>query len=417
MRLIYNLAGWLFHTALNVASRWKPKAAKIVRGRRESLARIQQSIDPNKETIWFHVSSLGEYEQARPLIETFRTHYPKVQLVLSFFSSSGYEVCKESRLVDVVIYLPQDTKQAMSQLIDTMKPDLVFFLKYDLWPNLLYELKRREIACYLVAAIFRPTQLFFKPWGKWYLKLLDLFSFIYVQDESSRELLLAHHITQVRVAHDTRFDRVLEVAAHPKPIPIIEKLANNGRLTLIAGSSWDVDEAFLCPYFLEHDINMVIAPHEIDPEHLERIEKKLSGRSFRLSSLTEETDLSDKTCIIVDSFGLLSSLYRFADIVYIGGGFGRGIHNTLEAAVYGVPLIFGPRNGKFREARDLIRIGAAIELIEETSFSSCMDRLCVDTPLRLHMAALAKDYVWQHKGGVEEILSHIDIPWEGNKSV
>ena len=355
MNPLYSLAGIVASTLLHLAAPFHKKARLIIDGRRETAGRLKQ-LSSDRPVVWFHASSLGEFEQGRPLMEAWRKVHPEYQILLSFFSPSGYEVRHDYAGADVVVYLPSDRSSSVRRFLDLAHPSLAVFIKYDFWPTMLSELSVRSIPTYLVSAIFRPDQLFFRSYGGWYLRLLHLFRRLYVQDEASRQLLIEHGVEAVQVTGDTRFDRVEDIARAAKDIPAVAELAR-GRRLLVAGSTWPEDEAILLPYFNEasEDFALVLAPHEIHEEHLRSIEAGLKRPSIRLSEYVEGKPLPVGTsCIIIDCFGLLSSVYRYGQWAYVGGGFGKSVHNTLEAAVYGVPVFFGPEIHKHREVRELV---------------------------------------------------------------
>ena len=355
MNPLYSLAGIVASTLLHLAAPFHKKARLIIDGRRETAGHLKQ-LSSDRPVVWFHASSLGEFEQGRPLMEAWRKAHPEYQILLSFFSPSGYEVRHDYAGADVVVYLPSDRSSSVRRFLDLAHPSLAVFIKYDFWPMMLSELSVRSIPTYLVSAIFRPDQLFFRSYGGWYLRLLHLFRRLYVQDEASRQLLMEHGVEAVQVTGDTRFDRVEDIARAAKDIPAVAELAR-GRRLLVAGSTWPEDEAILLPYFNEasEDFALVLAPHEIHEEHLRSIEAGLKRPSIRLSECVEGKPLPEGTsCIIIDCFGLLSSVYRYGQWAYVGGGFGKSVHNTLEAAVYGVPVFFGPEIHKHREVRELV---------------------------------------------------------------
>ena len=355
MNPLYSLAGIVASTLLHLVAPFHKKARLIIDGRRETAGRLKQ-LSSDRPVVWFHASSLGEFEQGRPLMEAWRKAHPEYQILLSFFSPSGYEVRHDYAGADVVVYLPSDRSSSVRRFLDLAHPSLAVFIKYDFWPTMLSELSVRSIPTYLVSAIFRPDQLFFRSYGGWYLRLLHLFRRLYVQDEASRQLLIEHGVEAVQVTGDTRFDRVKDIARAAKDIPAVAELAR-GRRLLVAGSTWPEDEAILLPYFNEasEDFALVLAPHEIHEEHLRAIEAGLKRPSIRLSECVEGQPLPEGTsCIIIDCFGLLSSVYRYGKWAYVGGGFGKSVHNTLEAAVYGVPVFFGPEIHKHREVRELV---------------------------------------------------------------
>jgi 3-deoxy-D-manno-octulosonic-acid transferase len=366
---------------------------------------LRKNIDRKAKYIWFHAASLGEFEQGRPMIETIRKRYPQYEILLTFFSPSGYEVRKNYEGADVICYLPFDTPFKVRKFLNLANPYMAVFIKYEFWLNYLTELKRRGIKTYLISAVFRPNQLFFKWYGAWYRKALLCYERLFVQDEDSRKLLAGYGIDNVEVCGDTRFDRVLEIQRNARLMPEVESFAEEGKLMLVAGSSWPEDEEFIIPYFNTHpEVKLIIAPHEIHREHLLYIQSLLNRPSIRLSESSEES-LRTNDCLIIDSFGLLSSIYRYGDVAYIGGGFGGGIHNTLEAAVYGIPVVFGPKYHKFKEAKNLINCGGGFSVDNETAFAGCMKNFISDPESRRIAGAAAGDFVYKNAGAIEKILS------------
>lgn len=412
MRVVFSLVGRLTSWAIRIAGLWHPKARQIVQGRGQTLSRLRQHLDAGRQTVWFHASSLGEFEQGRPLMEEIRRQHPDYQIVLSFFSPSGYNVRHAYEGADVVVYLPEDTRSAVRAFLDLVRPRLAFFIKYDFWPSMLSELSARGVKTYLVSAIFRPSQLFFRPWGGWYLNLLKSFAHIFVQDEASRRLLQDHGISSLSVVGDTRFDRVVSIAASATPIAQIESMISDATTLLVAGSSWPRDEEMLVRYFNAHpSLRLVLAPHEIDEEHLLYIESLLTRPYKRLSALTSKGASTDEDydCLIIDSFGLLSSAYRYADMAYVGGGFGKSIHNTIEAAVYGIPVLFGPKIEKFREAQDLVQSGGGVMVGSEAELVQHLEQLSRDAKHRASVGEASRAYVASQIGATNAILSTLNL--------
>lgn len=407
MLYLYSFAGILLSLLFNLIGLFNKNVRKIVYGRRNTIDTIKRNIDQNKKVFWFHVSSLGEFEQGRPVIDRVRQSYKECQIIISFFSPSGYEVCKDLDIADAIVYLPSDDISSVRKFISAANPYMVFFIKYDIWPVFLYELKRRNIPVFLTSAIFRKEQLFFKPYGKWYLNVLKCFTKIFVQNENSKKLLNDKGFDNVIVSGDTRFDRVKKISSEPKKISEIEKMVDAESKLLIVGSSWQDDEDIFMDYFNKNiNLKLVIAPHKIDDEHIDYIKNKCN-RKIALISDCGNNDNLDYDCLVIDKFGLLSSIYHYADIVYIGGGFGKGIHNTIEAAVYGKPIIFGPNNRKFREANDLKQLSAAVEINDKNEFNAIMDKLMSDSEMRLEMSINAKNYVMKESGVVDRIFKNI----------
>lgn len=392
------------------------KKARIMRlGQWKTNSILREKIDRKAKYIWFHASSLGEFEQGRPMIEKIKAKYPGYKILLTFFSPSGYEVRKNYNGADVICYLPFDTPYRVKKFLNLANPAIAVFIKYEFWGNYLYELKRRQIPVYIISAIFRPDQLFFQWFGYPYRKMLYCFTRLFVQDRRSAELLKEFNITNVTVTGDTRFDRVLDVRRQARDIPPVERFITNkeGKRepTLIAGSSWPQDEEILIPYFNTHpEWKLIIAPHEIHREHLMYIESLLKRPSVRLSEVIhDESLLEGKDCLIVDSFGLLSSIYRYGTIAYVGGGFGAGIHNTLEAAVYGIPVVFGPRFQKFKEARDLIAVGGGFTVSDKQAFNDKMDELVTYPELLRAAGDSAGNFVVGHAGATDQVLKEFSL--------
>ncbi len=409
MIYIYNLLTWLSEKVISVIALRKPKAKQIIQGRKETAQRLREHIDPKQKVLLMHVSSLGEFEQGRPILEAFRKAYPEWQIVLSFFSPSGYNVRKDYEVANAVVYLPTDTKSKMTEFLDLMNPELAIFVKYDLWPNLLYLLKEREVPTFLISAIFRDSQLFFKPWGKWYRNLLTIFEKIYVQNQASQNLLAKFEIDSI-VAGDTRFDRVWQIAQKPKVVEEALSLkVEEGTKLLVAGSTWAEDEELLLNYFNRTPkLRLIIAPHEVDEEHILHICNKIKRPFLRYSErgTKEEDYIFD--CLIIDEIGLLSSLYTYADIAYIGGGFGAGIHNTVEPAVYGLPIIFAPNKvQKFREAVDMLVEGAAFKIHNQAELDERLDCFLNSEVDRLKASKKAQDYVAKQLGASDMIMQEL----------
>ena len=376
--------------------------------------------------MWFHAASLGEFEQGRPLMEQLRQDHPEYKILLTFFSPSGYEVRKNYAGADIICYLPLDTITNARRFLRTIRPVMAFFIKYEFWYNYLHILKHRGVPVYSVSSIFRPGQIFFRWYGRQYSHVLKCFTHFFVQNEISKELLGTIGITNVSIVGDTRFDRVLQIKAAAKQLPIVEAFlsqpksgaAESGSAeapkVFVAGSSWPPDEDIFIPFFNEHrDWKLIIAPHVIGEEHLKQIESKLAGRKVaRYSSLEdpENPEIPDNLeVLIIDCFGLLSSIYHYADVTYVGGGFGVGIHNTLEAAVWDVPVIFGPNNERFQEAQGLKACGGGYEITGADDFRRIMQRF-IDTPQTITEAGRQSGaFVQQMTGATKKVLSAVDL--------
>lgn len=410
---MYSLAIHLYSFIIELISPFHKKARLMRFGQWKTNAILREKIDRKASYIWFHAASLGEFEQGRPMMEKIKAEHPEYKILLTFFSPSGYEVRKNYNGADVICYLPFDTPYRVKKFIHLANPVMAVFIKYEFWGNYLKELHNKGIPVYIISAIFRPDQLFFQWYGKSYRKMLHHFTHLFVQDERSRKLLEEFGITNVSVTGDTRFDRVLDIHKQAREIAIVEKFVSScdGRqpVTLVAGSSWPQDEEILIPYFHAHpEMKLIIAPHEIHREHLLSIESMLKRPSVRLSE-AHENDLSTKDCLIIDSFGLLSSIYRYGQIAYIGGGFGAGIHNTLEAAVYGIPVLFGPKYHKFKEAKDLIAVGGGFTVDGAASFGAKMDELLTDPEALTAAGRAAGEFVSNNAGATGMILKKLNL--------
>lgn len=410
---MYSLAIHLYSFIIELISPFHKKARLMRFGQWKTNAMLREKIDRKASYIWFHAASLGEFEQGRPMMEKIKAEHPEYKILLTFFSPSGYEVRKNYNGADVICYLPFDTPYRVKKFIHLANPVMAVFIKYEFWGNYLKELHNKGIPVYIISAIFRPDQLFFQWYGQSYRKMLHHFTHLFVQDERSRKLLEEFGITNVSVTGDTRFDRVLDIHRQAREIAIVEKFVSghDGKrpVTLVAGSSWPQDEEILIPYFHAHpEMKLIIAPHEIHREHLLSIESMLKRPSVRLSEAHED-DLSTKDCLIIDSFGLLSSIYRYGQIAYIGGGFGAGIHNTLEAAVYGIPVLFGPKYHKFKEAKDLIAVGGGFTVDGATSFGTKMDELLAHPEALATAGYAAGAFVSKNAGATGVILNKLNL--------
>lgn len=407
MTPFYDFAIHLYSLGVKIASLRHEKARKIIDGQAVTMQRLKKELSPEGGYIWIHAASLGEFEQGRPLIEMIRRNHPDAKILLTFFSPSGYEVRHNFPLVDAVVYLPFDTKKNVRQFLDTVKPRMAIFVKYEFWGNYLNELKLRGIPTYIISAIFRKSQPFFKPWGGEFRKMLTYFTHIYVQDEGSRELLAEIGIKNVTVAGDTRFDRVTDIMESCVEIPQAAALTRDASLTIVAGSTWPPDESNLLPCFNAHPgMKLIIAPHEVNEERIAAIESQLNRPSCRLSTATPE-EAAKCDCIIVDCYGKLSSAYRYGNIAYIGGGFGVGIHNLNEAAVYDIPVIFGPHYHKFKEARDLIKCKGGFSFSNKEEFDAIIEPIVNDKKLREQYGKNAGNYVKENLGATRIIYADI----------
>lgn len=404
--MIYNLVIYLYVSAVRLAALFNKKVSAMVKGEKDAFSVLQRRMDPKAKYIWFHAASLGEFEQGRPLIEEIRKRYPEYKILQTFFSPSGYEVRKDYKGADVVCYLPLDTPAHARRFVEMAHPCMAFFVKYEFWKNYLTELERRRIPVYSVSSIFRPGQLFFRWYGGTYRRILKCFTHLFVQNQESVELLKRIGITNTTIVGDTRFDRVLEICRQARELPMVE-LFKGENLTMVAGSSWAPDEDIFIPYFNEHpDMKLIIAPHVISETHIEEIIHKLRRPVVRYSQITEDK-ARQADCMIIDCFGLLSSIYRYGEIAYIGGGFGVGIHNTLEAAVYGIPVIFGPNNQKFMEAQGLKQAQGGFEIHSAADFNPLMDKFRTDYGFLDKSGKKAGNYVRNNAGALEKIMNEV----------
>lgn len=386
----------------------------MLKGQKETFDILKEKVNPNDQYIWFHAASLGEFEQGRPIIEAIKKKHPAYKILLTFFSPSGYEVRHNYELADIVCYLPLDRKRKVRKFLSLIKPKCAIFIKYEFWYNFIHELKKQDIPVYSVSSIFRKKQPFFKWYGGGMRKMLTWYERICVQDEKSKKLLESIDIKNVTICGDTRFDRVIEIEQQAKGIDLFnlftqKRKADQDEIMLVAGSSWPKDENVFIPYFNKNlHTRLIIAPHEINEAKLKYIEENLKRPSIRFSHATKD-NIQNYDCVIIDNFGLLSRIYRYADIAYIGGGFGVGIHNIIEAAVYGVPVIFGPNFKKFKEAVDLIEAGGAYSIKNEEAFTAIMDEF-VQYQSTLNAAGNnAGNYVRSHAGAVSKVLDIIKL--------
>lgn len=409
MNFLYNTGIHLYSIGARIASRTNPKAKKMTEGQKSTFGHLRATLPADGRTIWIHASSLGEFEQGRPLIERLRRLHPDRKILLTFFSPSGYEVRKDYPMADAVAYLPFDTPRNARRFIETVRPSVAIFIKYEFWGNYLQQLQKAAVPVYIISAIFRPGQIFFRPWGGMFRRMLRRFDRIYLQDNESQKLLSGIGIDNTVVAGDTRFDRVTDVMAQTFDIAGGENL----RSFIIFGSSWGADEANYIPWLnANRDVKFIIAPHEFDEARVAALCNAIDGNVIPLSQW--ERHIADNGTppehirgIIVDCFGKLSSLYRYASVAYIGGGHGAGIHNINEAAVYGIPVVFGPNYHKFKEARDLISLGGAFCVENAAATSSTLDRLLSDEACRAEAGKIAGRYIADNIGATDRIFADL----------
>lgn len=410
--MLYNLVIYVYALGVAILSVFNKKVRKMRRGEHATFKVLRDNVDTTARYIWFHAASLGEFEQGRVLMERLRAKHPECKILLTFFSPSGYEVRKDYNGADIVCYLPLDTVANARRFLRAVRPVMAFFIKYEFWYNYLHILKHRNIPVYSVSSIFRPSQMFFKWYGKPYANVLKCFTHFFVQNDQSKQLLGTIGINKVTVVGDTRFDRVLQIKENAAGLPVIEAFKGGHKL-FVAGSSWVPDEEILIKYFNEHtDWRLIIAPHVIGEERTRQILSRLKRSTVTYSKATIG-DVSMAGCLIMDCFGLLSRTYKYADVAYIGGGFGVGIHNVVEAAVWGVPVIFGPNNQRFQEAQDLLACGGGVEISDYATFETAMDGLIADDNLRQSRGAKTGEYVKGRAGAVSRILAIADDTLRG----
>jgi len=406
MNILYNLGIYLLKATAHIFALFNAKARLWIDGTKGWEEKISKKINPGDRNIWIHCASLGEFEQGRPVIEALKKEHPEIKIVLTFFSPSGYEIRKNYDKADCIIYLPADTPSNARKFVSLVNPEFAIFVKYEFWNNYISELYRNKIRLYLISGIFRPGQHFFSWYGSFFRNILRKFELFFVQDKASSDLLAGIGITNVLVTGDTRFDRVVEIAASAKVIAQLDQFRGNERIFL-AGSSWRQDEEIIARYINENPLKMkwVFAPHEIHSENIDRLEKLFKVKTVRFSEFREED--SDARVLIIDNIGMLSSAYRYSGIAAIGGGFGKGIHNILEAACWGVPVMFGPNYLKFREAVELIKENGAMSFDSFSTFKNILYKLLTDEQFYLKSATAASSYVTKNKGATAKILEII----------
>ena len=420
--MIYNIVIYFVLWGIAIASLFNEKVRKMWRGEREAFKILKQKVDPTAKYIWFHAASLGEFEQGRPLMERIRKEYPQYKILLTFYSPSGYEVRKNYEGADIICYMPVDTRLNAIRFLRLVRPVMAFFIKYEFWSNFLHILKHRNIPTYSVSSIFREDQVFFKWYGRSYAGVLKCFTRFFVQNEESKRLLEGIGITAVDVVGDTRFDRVLQIKEAAKQLPICEAfrtgvassqsadVPHHDFKVFVAGSSWPPDENIFIPFFNEHkDWRLLIAPHVIAEEHLKLILSLIKDKKVVRYTQTTPEEAAEADVLIIDCFGLLSSMYNYGDVAYIGGGFGVGIHNTLEAAVWNMPVIFGPNNKKFQEAQGLLKSGGGFEINTYEDFSGLMSSLMNDETFLKQAGDKAGAFVAHLAGATDKVLASVKL--------
>ena len=409
MHALYNMGIWLYGAAVRVAAWRSRRAALLAQGWRHALDETRGL--GGRKVAWFHVASLGEFEQARPVLEQFRQQHADYAVCLTFFSPSGYEVRKGYKGAEDVRYLPLDTPRNAARFVRLIHPDVAFFVKYDFWFNMLRQLRAAQVPTYLFSAIFRPGQYFFRWYGGWYRRQLQCFTHLFVQNEESMCLLREAGVSQVSLAGDTRFDRVRNIALTAPRREEVERMLGDSPV-VVAGSTWPPDEERLCRVLAQcaPATRLVVVPHEIGEERLAQIEALFPGQTVRYTRLAHESIDTGKRVLIVDTMGMLASLYRYATVAYVGGGFGKGIHNILEAVAHGKPVVFGPNYGKFQEAHDIIACGGGIGYSQESELEAYLNAMLPRGEAYVVAAQRGSEYVVSHLGAASLILSRVNVP-------
>lgn len=408
MNFIYQLGIFLYALAARVTALFNEKARFFVNGQKAAFPYLAQRFDDSRPLLWVHCASLGEFEQGRPLIEQIKKKHPGYQVLLTFFSPSGYEIRKNYDQADYVCYLPLDTASNARKFIELTKPEKVFFIKYEFWYNYINQLHKNNIPLFLVSAIFRQEQLFFKSGlqARWYRQVLQKVTHFFVQTENSAQLLDSIGINDYTVTGDTRFDRVAEIAANSKQLPLIEQF-KNGQKLIVAGSSWAPDEELLIDFLKQDQTTKIIfAPHEVKESNIKRLLDQLPAGAIRYSQ-AEGKNLEQAQVLVVDTIGILSSIYHYATVAYIGGGFGVGIHNTLEAAIYNIPVLFGPNYLKFQEAVNLQKVGAAFPITNSEELTGILNQLLNDDQKRVEVAQKCREFMLLNLGATQQVLEKV----------
>jgi 3-deoxy-D-manno-octulosonic-acid transferase len=409
MFFLYNCIVLLAEILLRIVALFSPKIALFIKGRKDVFKTLEAKIQPNDQTIWFHAASLGEYEQGLPVIEKIKEKFPSHKIIVTFFSPSGYEVRKNNTVADCTVYLPLDTQKNTKQFIEFANPELVFFIKYEYWPNYLNELKKRNIKTYLISGILRENQAFFKWYGGFYRKALNAFDFFFVQNESSKQLLQSLGHQNVLVSGDTRFDRVSTILEKDNTLDFIAEFKNN-KITVVIGSSWPKDEEIITQYINEYsneNVKFIIAPHNIKAEQIAKLKEQITKPTV-LFSEKENQSLSNQQVFIIDTIGILTKIYSYADIAYVGGGFGNpGVHNILEPATFGIPIVIGPNYSHFAEATALVKLEGCVSIENNKDLLETFDDLIYKPEIRFQKGAICRQFVQQNKGATAIILNHL----------
>jgi 3-deoxy-D-manno-octulosonic-acid transferase len=405
---------YIIQLGVAIGSIFNDKLRKMWQGEQDAVQTLRKKVDPDADYIWFHAASLGEFEQGRPLMEQIKKSYPQYKILLTFFSPSGYEVRKNYEGADIITYLPIDTVGNARQFLRTVRPVMAFFIKYEFWYNYLHILQYRGIPAYSVSSIFRPDQVFFKWYGRGYGRVLKCFTRFFVQNEESKKLLESIGIHDTMVVGDTRFDRVLQIKEASKQLPIVERFVKgtpeDQKKVFVAGSSWQPDEEIFLKYFNNHrDWKLIVAPHVIGEDHLKFIFSLIKDKKVVRYTQATEDNVAEADVLIIDCFGLLSSVYHYGDVAYVGGGFGVGIHNVLEAAVWGMPVLFGPNNKHFAEAQGLLQSGGGIEIEDYETFSLIMSQLSDGSAYYDTCGQEAGAFVQSLAGATKKVLSSVKL--------
>ena len=409
MFFLYNLLVLFACFILKIVALFSPKMKLFVDGRKSVFSTLSSKIKSDDKTIWFHSASLGEYEQGLPVIEKIKLKYPNHKIVITFFSPSGYEVRKNNIVADVTVYLPLDTKSNAEKFIQLINPDLVFFIKYEYWPNYLNELKKRNIRTFLISGIFREKQAFFKWYGGFYRNALDSFEYFFVQNSNSKELLLQLGKANVSVSGDTRFDRVATILEKDNSLDFISEFKNN-TLTIVAGSSWPKDESFLVDYInkTQNKVKFIIAPHNIKGDQIQELKNSIQ-KKVALFSEKENKNLSEYDVFIIDTIGILTKIYSYADIAYVGGGFGTaGLHNILEPATFGAPVVIGPNFSNFSEAIALVNMDGCTTVSNQKELNETFDNIIQNNDVRLEKGHICSTFVQMNKGATDVIMKYLN---------
>ena len=409
MYILYNLIAISTSAILKVLALANSKLSLFVKGRRESLPKIKQSIAKEDKVIWIHAASLGEYEQGLPVLEKLKLLYPHYKTLLTFFSPSGYEVKKNSNVADVICYLPLDTKSNVSAFLDIAHPDIAIFIKYEIWPNYLVALNERNTPTFLISAIFKKNQIFFKSYGGFMRKTLNNFTHIFVQNKKSHSLLNSIGFNKVTIAGDTRFDRVSEIVDQHNELNFMENFKQN-QFCFIAGSTWPEDEHLIIDYINQcnYPIKFVLAPHTMKSNHIQEIIQSIEKPVVSYTDLNENINLADYEVIIIDTIGLLTKIYSYAEIAYVGGGFATGLHNTLEPAVFGIPVIIGPKFEGFAEAEELVQLGGVISINSSEELQHNIDTFFSQQQKRQQTGQINTKFIKEKAGATQQILNALN---------